>query len=75
MRSYRYRALVLENKRNINNDLAVVASHIPGRAIHNNDADSNPNLSSTFKGLLNKLVDYNATQDINRTGQVNILCK
>ena len=35
----------------------------------------NPKLSPTFKGLLNNLVDYNANQTIDSTGQVTLLHK
>ena len=39
------------------------------------DSESNPRLLLVFKGLLNNLRDYNASQSINSTGQVTILCK
>jgi len=39
------------------------------------DSKSNPRLLLAFKGLLNNLRDYNASQSINSTGQVTILCK
>ena len=46
-----------------------------GYDLNCHDSDSNPKISPAFKGLLNNLVDYNATWDINRTGQVTILHK
>jgi len=39
------------------------------------DSESNPKFSPAFIGLLNNLMDYNASRAINRTGQVTILHK
>jgi len=43
--------------------------------VHCHDLDSNPKTSPAFKGLLNNLMDYNATKVINRTGQMTLLYK
>jgi len=44
-----------------------------GESYHN--SESNPRLSPAFKGLLNNLIDYNASKSINSIGQVTILHK